>query len=188
MNFAGVIRLAISRILASKTRSALTALGVVIGVGSLVALLSIAQGATSGINASLASLGGNKVSISSTTSTGLSEQDAADLGALPGVAKSSYTVTSQGTATFGKDSATVTMTGVSATYAETAAPDLAAGSFLSAAPIAQNARAAVLSASAATSLGLASSDVAEPSTSLVAASPWSVFSMTRQGSAEAPAE
>ena len=49
MNWAELVPLAISRLAAARLRALLTMLGVIIGVASIVALVSVAQGATSGI-------------------------------------------------------------------------------------------------------------------------------------------
>src|SRR5450631_3770101 len=49
---------------ANKVRSGLTILGIVIGISSVIALVSIGQGATSSITASVQSLGSNLLLIS----------------------------------------------------------------------------------------------------------------------------
>src|SRR5438093_8691733 len=48
----------------NKLRSALTALGIIIGVGSLIALLGIGHGARAQVEAQVASLGQNVIQIS----------------------------------------------------------------------------------------------------------------------------
>jgi putative ABC transport system permease protein len=69
MNWAELIPLAISRLAAARTRALLTMLGVIIGVGSIVALVSVAQGATSGITNLIEGLGANLLNISPGAST-----------------------------------------------------------------------------------------------------------------------
>ncbi len=64
MNPLELIPLALSRLAASKMRAVLTMLGVIIGVGSIVALVSVAQGATSGITNLIEGLGTNLISVS----------------------------------------------------------------------------------------------------------------------------
>jgi putative ABC transport system permease protein len=49
VNAVEMIRLALSRLGTSRVRTALTMLGVIIGVASVVALVAVGQGATSGI-------------------------------------------------------------------------------------------------------------------------------------------
>ena len=56
--------LALSRLGTGKMRTALTMLGIIIGVASVVALVSVAQGATKGISDRLQSLGTNLVTVS----------------------------------------------------------------------------------------------------------------------------
>ena len=63
----GIIRpfkMAISSILSNKTRSFLTMLGSIIGVGSVIALMAIGQGSTNQITESIASAGTNLLQVS----------------------------------------------------------------------------------------------------------------------------
>jgi putative ABC transport system permease protein len=53
----------ISAISANKTRSGLTILGIVIGIGSVIAMISIGQGATGQIQASIEALGSNLLTV-----------------------------------------------------------------------------------------------------------------------------
>jgi putative ABC transport system permease protein len=50
-------------ILANKTRSALTILGIVIGIGSVIAMISVGQGATGSIEANIQSMGSDLISV-----------------------------------------------------------------------------------------------------------------------------
>ena len=63
MSLRDLLRLAFSRLGTGKLRAALTMLGVVIGVASVVALVSVAQGATKGISDRLSALGTNLVTV-----------------------------------------------------------------------------------------------------------------------------
>jgi len=53
-----------SAISANKTRSGLTILGIVIGIGSVIAMISIGQGATGSIESSIQSMGSNLITVS----------------------------------------------------------------------------------------------------------------------------
>ncbi|MGZ6266557.1 MAG: ABC transporter permease, partial [Candidatus Limnocylindrales bacterium] len=64
MKITDLIGLAFSRLGTGKVRAALTMLGVIIGVASVVALVSVAQGATKGISDRLQSLGTNLLTVS----------------------------------------------------------------------------------------------------------------------------
>src|SRR6188472_2665360 len=91
MNPAELLRLALSRLRTNRLRAALTMLGVIIGVASVVALVGVGQGTTSNITSSLASLGTNLLTISPTAqnsdgSTTLTLEDAEAIAALGSVA------------------------------------------------------------------------------------------------------
>ena len=63
MSVLELVRLALARLAASRLRAALTMLGIVIGVASVIALVAVGQGATSGITAQLQSLGTNLLTV-----------------------------------------------------------------------------------------------------------------------------
>ena len=162
MNLFSTFKLAISRIIAAKTRSLLTMLGVVIGVAAIVALTSVSQGATVGINKSLAGLGTNQISITASAPQALSESDAIAISELDRV-KSVYTqVTGRGTASANGNQITLNLSGVSSNYGPIANPAVAIGSFLSSSADVAGARNVVLSARAATNLELSESDIGKP--------------------------
>ena len=72
VNLAEVVRVALDSLGANKTRSALTMLGVIIGVASVVALLSLGNGAQASITSQITSIGTNLIFLmpGSTTSGG----------------------------------------------------------------------------------------------------------------------
>ena len=61
-----ILRMSVDNILHNKTRSFLTILGIVIGVGSIIALMLIGDGATGSIQSQLSGLGGSKLTVSIT--------------------------------------------------------------------------------------------------------------------------
>jgi putative ABC transport system permease protein len=63
MNLFENIRIALRALTANKLRSILTMLGIIIGVGAVVALLAIGEGATASITTSVEGLGSNLVSV-----------------------------------------------------------------------------------------------------------------------------
>lgn len=154
-----IFRMALQRIRAAKVRSALTMLGIIIGVGAVVALISVGQGAQQGIDESLSTLGANQISVTSTTPTGLSEQDAEALEQIEGVLQMSTEVRGPGSVSFGSNQENFTIIGVSPTYADLANPNVAIGSFLSSATASQSGRTVVLSARAADRIDLVTSDI-----------------------------
>ena len=85
MNILIAARLAFSRIIATKTRSGLTMLGIIIGVMSLIALVSVAQGATSGIQDQFKGLGARNLNITGTTNQSLTTDDVKEIEKLSGI-------------------------------------------------------------------------------------------------------
>ena len=156
MNFFGTARLALSRIWATKVRSLLTMLGVVIGVAAIVALTSIVDGASQGINRSLATLGTNQLNISAFGPNALTEQDARALAELEGVSVMFMQSQNEGTIATADNRVEARLVGVSADYFEAVKPVLAMGSYLSSNPAALNSRDVVFGADAANDLGLTS--------------------------------
>lgn len=63
MNIKSVTKMAFQSILSNKMRTFLTMLGIIIGVFSVVVLISLGQGATSGVTESISSMGSNIISI-----------------------------------------------------------------------------------------------------------------------------
>lgn len=61
--FKDSIKMSWSNILNNKLRSFLTVLGIVIGVGSIIALITIVQGATNEVTSQISALGANKITI-----------------------------------------------------------------------------------------------------------------------------
>jgi putative ABC transport system permease protein len=129
-------------------------LGVVIGVAAIVALTSIVDGASQGINKSLATLGTNQLNISALAKNALTEQDASALAKLDGVAVMFMQSQNEGTIGTEDNRVTARLVGVSSEYFDAVKPDIALGQYLSKNPAAQNSRDVVFGADAAIDLGL----------------------------------
>jgi putative ABC transport system permease protein len=65
MDFLSTLQIALRALLRNKTRSILTILGIIIGVGSVVAMIGIGQGADQTVQKQIATLGSNMLFISS---------------------------------------------------------------------------------------------------------------------------
>jgi putative ABC transport system permease protein len=156
MRLLGTAALALNRIWATKIRSLLTMLGVVIGVAAIVALTSIVDGASQGINKSLATLGTNQLNITALAADSLTEQDAEALGALENVSVMFVQAQNQGTIATVDNRVNARLVGVSAKYFEAVKPEIALGSYLSSSPFASTAKDVVFGADAANDLGLTS--------------------------------
>ncbi len=89
------IRMSWNNIIHNRMRSFLTVLGVVIGVSSIIALITIVQGATGNITSQISSLGANKISIQAMGTRlkqGLNEKDLQQLSQVNYVSGVSPTV------------------------------------------------------------------------------------------------
>jgi putative ABC transport system permease protein len=159
-----LLRLALSRLRTSRLRAALTMLGVIIGVASVVALVGVGQGTTTNITDRLASLGTNLLTISPTTqdsdgSTSLSLEDATAIAELDAVAGVAPEVTTSLDVSAAGESTTTTVVGTTADYASVRAYDVWQGTFLTDVSVDRELRVAVLGASTADTLGLDASDL-----------------------------
>jgi putative ABC transport system permease protein len=155
MNPLELLRLALSRLRTSRLRAALTMLGVVIGVASVVALVGVGQGTTSNITARLAGLGTNLLTVSpSGGASTLTLEDAAAIRKVDGVAAVAPELQTSATVARGTKSSTSSVVGTSADYARVRAYDVWQGSFLTDAAVERGLRVAVLGSTTASDLGL----------------------------------
>jgi putative ABC transport system permease protein len=159
MNPPELLRLALSRLRTNRLRAALTMLGVVIGVASVVALVGVGQGTTSNITNALASLGTNLLTINPTTqnsdgSTSLTIDDATAVAGLEGVAAVAPELTSSQTVKAGAESTTTTIVGTTSAYPGVRAYTIWQGAGLSDASVDLDLRVAVLGKTTADDLGL----------------------------------
>jgi putative ABC transport system permease protein len=150
----GTAALALNRIWATKVRSLLTMLGVVIGVAAIVALTSIVDGASQGINKSLATLGTNQLNITAMASDALTELDANALAELENVSVMFVQSQNEGTIATGDTRVNARLVGVSSEYFQAVKPEIALGSYLSSSSFAQTAKDVVFGADAANDVGL----------------------------------
>ena len=161
-----LVPLAISRLASARLRALLTMLGVIIGVGAIVALVSVAQGATSGITNLIEGLGVNLLQVSpgaSTTgflrgaagsATTLTIDDATAIAGVPGVAEVAPQASTVAVVVAGSRNTTTSITGVTPEFATVRAYDIWRGAFLSPAELDRGLRVAVLGSATADDLGL----------------------------------
>ncbi len=168
-----MLLLAMNRLGTGKLRTALTMLGVIIGVASVVALVSVAQGATKGISDRLNALGTNLVTVNpgfnfsrasltrgaSGSATTLTLEDATAIAGLDGVAAVAPELSTQKLVIAGSQNETVRVIGTTPAYASVFAYDVWTGSFLNQASVDNKLRQAVIGATTADNLGLTESSV-----------------------------
>jgi putative ABC transport system permease protein len=129
-------------------------LGVVIGVAAIVALTSIVDGASQGINKSLATLGTNQLNITAMAPDALTELDANALAELENVSVMFVQSQNEGTIATGDTRVNARLVGVSPEYFQAVKPEIALGSYLSSSSFAQTAKDVVFGADAANDVGL----------------------------------
>jgi putative ABC transport system permease protein len=164
MSILELLRLALSRLRTGRLRAALTMLGVIIGVASVVALVGVGQGTTTNITNRLNSLGTNLLTISPTGFTGggsttLSLDDAEAIAAVGGIAAVAPEVSTSQTVVAGDKTTDTTIVGTSSAYTTVRAFDLWQGSFLSDVAVDRALRVAVLGSTTADDLGLTEEDL-----------------------------
>jgi putative ABC transport system permease protein len=135
-----------SALLANKARSGLTILGIVIGIGSVIAMISVGQGSTASITSSIQSLGSNLLIISPSFQRGVGMQVSSGRGsaqtlkqedaeaiqkeitlvkAVAPVLSGRYQIAAKGTNT------NTSVQGVTGAYPEVRNVEIAEGSFIS---------------------------------------------------------
>jgi putative ABC transport system permease protein len=164
MSAAELLRLALSRLRTNRLRAALTMLGVIIGVASVVALVGVGQGTTSNITNALASLGTNLLTVNPTTqnadgSTSLTVDDATAIADVPAVAAVAPELTTSQSVRAGDETTDTTIVGTTSAYPMVRAYDVWQGTGLTDASVDLDLRVAVLGASTAEDLGLGADDI-----------------------------
>jgi len=167
MNLMGTFKLALRALARNKMRSMLTMLGIIIGVGSVIAMVGIGQGASASIQAQISQLGNNMlyVSAGSTNSGGMRggsgsgttltvEDIEAIENELPSVRAASPNVRASGQLIFGNQnwSASGGIVGVGDKFPEIRGWKVASGDFFTEVDVKTSARVAVLGKTVADNL------------------------------------
>lgn len=133
MNLRESMKMAIRSIKTNKMRAFLTMLGIIIGVASVIVLVSIGQGSSKSVKDQINGLGTNllTVNITDTEAVVLTDEMVTELADLQGVSEVSPVVTGRVYAKNGSESAQVSMTGTNAVYSSVKDLELSQGRFLS---------------------------------------------------------
>ncbi|MGE5397245.1 MAG: ABC transporter permease [Chitinophagales bacterium] len=138
MDLSMILRTAWRSLMVNKMRSILTALGIIIGVASMIMMVALSQGATAGITERIASMGTNILTIMpsggrgafrGTGSTSLKMSDATAIAQLPYVKNVAPSVETSVTSTAGSLSWSTSVTGTTPELAEIRSWELTQGSF-----------------------------------------------------------
>ena len=133
MNFIQTIKLAINAIVANKMRSFLTMLGVIIGVSTVIILVSIGQGSTQSVTNRIESMGSNLIPVSIMGRgqvNGLSYQDAMKFAEKPGVSGVAPVISGNVTVKYGTKKVDTSLEGTNEQYEQVRNQKASAGRFL----------------------------------------------------------
>jgi putative ABC transport system permease protein len=158
-----MVRFAVAGLVANKVRSALTMLGVLIGVASVILLLAVGNGSSAAVKASITSLGTNSLTVSSSNLRGsataarkLTVEDARALGTAadaPSIKSVAPVVTTTGTALYGNISYQPgSIVGTYPAYFETANQKVARGDYFSNDDVLNSRKVAVIGSTTAAQL------------------------------------
>jgi len=160
-------RIALKSLVANKLRTLLTALGIIIGVAAVVALMAIGQGSQASITSTITANGANLLTVRSGASNAggvgggigssqtLTTADAAalaDATNVPDAALVSPEYSSNGQLVAGSQNTNAQITGATSTYLTVHNVSLAAGDFITAEDVTSHANVVVLGANVATTL------------------------------------
>ena len=145
MSPAQVFRFALAGLAANKLRSALTTLGILIGVGSVILLVAVGNGSSQSVQNAISSLGTSSITVlhtegavgstSASASTAFAEpqnltvQDAQALASAQGVASVSPAVSASETLSYGASSDSASLTGTYPSYFPAEDDTLSAGAY-----------------------------------------------------------
>ena len=154
MKFLQVLKEAIASLSANKTRAVLTVLGIVIGVGAVIGVLSIGQGAEASIIGQIESIGTNVIYVfqghSAEDVTNPNRLTTADADALsnrtraPHILNVASVLSGQSRVRFGDESVQTSIMGVPENYAEVTDLKLSEGSFFTESNVANRGSVVVL--------------------------------------------
>ncbi|WP_420489612.1 ABC transporter permease [Neobacillus vireti] len=145
------IKMALKSIKGNKLRSILTMLGMIIGVSSVIVLVSIAQGSAKNVTSQINQLGTNLLTINTfSTDVALTEDKISEISKLDGVKAVSPVVTGRVNVKKDRTTSQVTMTGTNAAYSEVRDTKVSAGRFITDLDIEYRQKVAVIGSSTAT--------------------------------------
>jgi putative ABC transport system permease protein len=154
-------------LLSNKVRSSLTILGIVVGIASVILMVSIGQGSTASITSAINSAGANLLIVrpggegqggppgfsqQRNAGASLTPADAEAIAALPNVAHVAPVSSSQYTVSAGAYSSDASVLGVTSDYAAVRSIETSSGSFVSDSDVQQITKVAVLGSSTAADL------------------------------------
>lgn len=132
MSILETTKMALMALKGNLLRSLLTALGIIIGVGAVIALIAVGQGASKEVSDRISNMGSNLITVMPTRGIGLTVEDAQELlERVPTVSKSIPSITRSITAKWGNTSYNTSLEGATLDYLDVRNVSLASGRFIS---------------------------------------------------------
>jgi putative ABC transport system permease protein len=168
-----VVKIALRALARNKVRSALTMLGIIIGVASVIAMVGLGQGAQRQVQDQISSMGTNMLIVSAGSQrTGglrggagsastITVEDVEAIGQLPAVASVSPSVSASVTLVYGNQNWTTRAEGVAPSYLNIRNRGVASGEFFSPSDVRTAARVAVIGQTVADNLFAGSDPVGQ---------------------------
>ncbi|MEH7415276.1 ABC transporter permease [Neobacillus drentensis] len=145
------IKMALKSIKGNKLRSVLTMLGMIIGVSSVIVLVSIAQGSSKNVTSQINQLGTNLLTVSTfDTNVTLTDDKINELSKVDGVKEVSPVVTGRVNVKKDRTTSQVTLTGTNAAYSDVRDTKVSAGRFITDLDIEYRQKVAVIGTTTAT--------------------------------------
>ncbi|MBL4951583.1 ABC transporter permease [Neobacillus sp. YIM B02564] len=154
--------MALKSVKSNKLRSILTMLGIIIGVASVIVLVSIAQGSTKNVTSRINQLGTNLLTVNTySTNLELTEDKISELGDLNGVKAISPVVSGRVTAKKDRTTSQVSLTGTNAAYSDVRDAKVKQGRFITDLDVEYRQKVVVLGSETTSTLFGASNPVGE---------------------------
>lgn len=132
MSIKNTLKMALKSIFANKMRTLLTMLGIIIGVFSVIVMVSVGQGATSNVTESIEAMGSNLLTLNIMDSTVKFEREnLEELSYIEGVNILSPKLSSNSTVKYGTESDSYSIYGTNENYLEVQNYELGSGRFIS---------------------------------------------------------
>jgi len=149
-----LIKMAVKSIVSNKLRAFLTMLGMIIGVSSVIILVSISQGSSKQISDQIGELGTNLLTINfyNTDSSSFKEKDLSTLKELNSVKEVAPVVSGRVTVKNGKTSSEVSVTGTTSSYQDVRNVKVSSGRFFTDFDNEERLKTAILGSDTATTL------------------------------------
>lgn len=132
MRFSQTIKLAIKNIKSNKLRSALTMIGIIIGISSVIVLVGLGSGSTKQITSQVQSLGTNLIS-ANTSGSGSKQftlDDVKDIEQIQGVAEAAPIISANTTVKVDKNSQSASVTGTTSNFLDIRNMTISEGRFI----------------------------------------------------------